>query len=254
MNIAFVNQKGGVGKTTTTINVAAYLAQLGRRVLLVDLDPQANATSGVGVSFVDDVPSLYHVLIGAKTVKEAAVTHKKAGYDVLPGSNDLAAAVIELVDVEDREYRLRRALDEVADDYDIVLIDCPPSLGLLTINGLVAADALIIPVQCEYYALEGLGQLMSTIELVVENLHPELDVLGVVMTMFDRRNSLSHQVLADIRKNFPGRVFHAVIPRNTKLAEAPSHGESILHYDPHSKGAVAYKRLADEVQSIVFND
>lgn len=251
MIIALVNQKGGVGKTTTTINVGACLASEGKKVLIVDLDPQSNATSGLGVASDHFTYGLYHVLTQQSKISEAILHNDRYGYDLLPASSDLAAAVVELVDVEDREYRLRAILQDVQRHYDVILIDCPPSLGLLTINGLVAATGILIPVQCEYYALEGLGQLLNTIDLITTNLHPDLTILGAVVTMFDRRNMLAHQVLADMRKNFPGRVFDSVIPRNVRLAEAPSHGKSIVHYDPSSKGAIAYRRLAGEIHQLL---
>lgn len=247
MIIALVNQKGGVGKTTTTINLGACLVREGKRVCIIDLDPQANATSGLGVRGEQITKDLYHVLSRNASVRDAILHNDRYGYDLLPATPDLAAAVVELVDVEDREYRLREILAEVRDQYDAILIDCPPSLGLLTINGLVAADSVIIPVQCEYYALEGLRQLLNTLELITNNLHPNLRILGAVMTMFDRRNALAHQVLSDMRKNFPGRVFDSVIPRSVRLAEAPSYGKSIVHYDPTSRGAIAYQHLASEV-------
>jgi chromosome partitioning protein len=251
--LALVNQKGGVGKTTTTINLGAYLSALGRRVLLVDLDPQGNATSGLGVSRENFEYDLYSVLSGNASGEEALLRNRKFGYDLLPATADLAGAVVELIEEKDREYRLKGILEALVSNYDYILIDCPPSLGLLTINGLVAAQHVVIPVQCEYYALEGLGQLLSTIDLIKSNLHPDLKILGAVMTMFDRRNSLSRQVLSDMRKNFSEKLFDAVIPRSVSLAEAPSFGQSILEYRSDSKAAVAYKKLADEVVRILEN-
>lgn len=245
--IAICNQKGGVGKTTTSVNLAAYLAAQGKYVLLVDLDSQANATVGLGVHVADSHPNLYHALVVDHNPETIIKRTSMFGFDVLPSAQSLAGATVELVSMEERESRLRRTLNSVRTNYDYILIDCPPSLGLLTINGLVAAERVIIPVQCEYYALEGLSQLLKTIDLVRAGLNPDLQVLGVALTMYDKRNQLARQVVNEVFKNFPGRVFDAVIPRTISLAEAPSFGKTILQFDPNSKAAKAYKQLADEV-------
>lgn len=242
--IAITNQKGGVGKTTTTINLGTYLAKAGKRTLIIDLDPQANTTSGLGVAKVSS-PSLYETLVDGASAAEAIMMTPYDGLEVLPATNVLAAAEVELVGVEQREFRLRSALKDL--EYDFVLIDCPPSLGLLTLNGLVAANWVLIPVQAEYYALEGLGQLLQTVQRVKKALNPKLTLLGVLMTMHNGRTSLSSQVHDEIKKHFPDKVFETVIPRNVRLAEAPSHGKPISHYDKWSKGAKAYKDLAKEV-------
>ncbi|MDP3985426.1 MAG: AAA family ATPase [bacterium] len=244
--IAVVNQKGGVGKTTTAVNLGSYLASLGKFVLLVDIDPQANATSGLGVDHRTIDRGVYETLVGSARMKSVVRDTEQDGYRVVPATTALAGAGVELVSVKDREYRLRDALLEVRNDYDFILIDCPPSLGILTVNGLVAADEVLIPVQAEYYALEGLGQLMSTVELVREHLKPDLRVLGAVITMFDGRTKLSNEVMQELYKFFPQGIFRSVIPRTVRLAEAPSFGKSILHFDPSSKGANAYARLARE--------
>jgi chromosome partitioning protein len=245
--ITVVNQKGGVGKTTTAVNLGAYLAELGKYVLLVDLDPQANATSGLGIDYQNLGKGVYEVLGGDHSFRDILLSTDHTGYKVAPATQSLAGASVELVNVEKREYKLADALLEVQSDFDVVLIDCPPSLGMLTVNGLVAADHILIPIQAEYYALEGLGQLMNTIDLVKTNIKPELDILGAVITMFDKRTKLSDQVMQELYKFFPGKIFRAVIPRNVRLTEAPSHGKTIFHYDPWSKGAKAYERLAREV-------
>ena len=245
--LGLVNQKGGVSKTTTAINLAGYLAALGKYVLLVDIDPQANATSGIGFDTRALPLSLYHSLIGGLLPEEIIRKTKLFGYDVLPSSADLAGATIELVNMPDREFKLYELLRDIRTNYDYILIDCPPSLGLLTINGLVAADEVIIPVQCEYYALEGLGQLLRTIELVQDNLSSLTKVKGALLTMYDRRNRLSRQVKKEMERNFGGYIFESIIPRCVKLAEAPSFGQAIIQYSPHSKGAKAYQRLAREI-------
>ena len=244
--IAVVNQKGGVGKTTTSINLGAYLAQAGKFVLLVDIDPQANASSGLGIDTNAIDAGIYESIIGQRSLRDVIVQTSIPGYRVAPATISLAGASVELVSQNDREFLLNRALVEVRNDYDYILIDCPPSLGLLTINALTAADEVLIPVQAEYYALEGLGQLMNTIVMVQENLKPELQVCGVVLTMFDKRNKLSSEVFAELYKHFPNKIFRSVIPRNVRLAEAPSHAIAISEYDPHSKGGRAYEKLARE--------
>ncbi len=245
--IAVCNQKGGVGKTTTSVNLGAYLAAEGKYVLLVDLDSQANATLGLGMEVAPTAENVYHALVNDTNPMRAIMKTPTFGYDILPAAQSLAGATVELVSMQEREYRLRRALNHVRNNYDYVLIDCPPSLGLLTINALAAADHVLIPVQCEYYALEGLGQLMRTIELVRSSINPDLSVLGVALTMHDKRNQLSRQVVNEVIKNFPGRVFESVVPRVISVAEAPSFGKTILQHDPSSKAAMAYRHLAQEI-------
>ena len=245
--ISVVNQKGGVGKTTTAVNLASYLAKLGSFVLLVDLDPQANATSGLGVDYKNINAGLYEVLMGPHSLRQVTVPVMPDGLRIVPANQNLAGANIELVAQTQREHRLLNELQDIQHDYDYIIIDSPPSLGLLTINGLVASDQILIPVQCEYYALEGLGQLLNTINLVKQYLKPNLSVLGAVMTMYDDRNKLSRDVFDELYRYFPNKIFRTVIPRNAKLSEAPSFGKSILHYDPRGKGAKAYERLAREL-------
>ena len=245
--LTLCNAKGGVAKTTTAINLAAYLAAMGKYVLLVDIDPQANATSGVGLDPQTVPLNLYHSLIGGLLPEEIIRKTALFGYDIIPAAPDLAGATVELVPQANREFKLYELLRRIRTNYDYILVDCPPSLGLLTINGLVAADEVIIPVQCEYYALEGLGQLLRTIELVQENLASPTKIKGALLTMYDRRNKLSRQVRKEMERNFSDHVFSAVIPRCVKLAEAPSFGRSILQYNPHSKGAKAYRQLAQEI-------
>lgn len=245
--ISLVNQKGGVGKTTTATNLASYLAQTGKFVLLVDLDPQGNASSGLGIDIRNLKKSLYHSMVGGEHPRNVIVKTEVFGHDLIPSSQDLAGAGIELVHFDNREFRLYDVLRQIRTEYDYIIIDSPPSLGLLTINGLVASDEVIIPVQTEYYALEGLSQLLDTINLVKENLQPQLKIMGAVLTMYDKRNRLSRQVVREMRDHFPGRVFDSVIPRSVRLAEAPSFGKSILQFDALSKGARSYKNLAREI-------
>jgi chromosome partitioning protein len=244
--VAVANQKGGVGKTTTVVNLGAYLA-LGVRVLVVDLDPQANATSSLGFDPSTLSVSTYQALLGEATLSEVIVASGREQLDLAPASRALAGAQIELVEMSDREHRLRLALADVRHRYDMVLIDCPPSLGMLTLNALVAADLLLAPVQCEYLALEGLAQLMETIELVRATLNPRLELLGMLMTMYDPRTRLSAQVVDEVRRHFPQRTFETVIPRSVRLSEAPSFGKPVLEYEPTSRGAVAYADLAQEL-------
>jgi chromosome partitioning protein len=243
--IAIANQKGGVGKTTTAINLASFLAKSRNRVMVVDLDPQGNTTSGLGIDKNAIDRNIYNVLMDGSHAHEAALKTKYNGVVALPASGVLAAAEVELVGADAREFRLKQVLNGLP--YDYILIDCPPSLGLLTINGLAAADSVIIPVQAEYYALEGLSQLMSTISRVRLGLNPELDIMGVVLTMHNGRTTLSGQVHEEVKRHFPDKVFDTVIPRNVRLAEAPSYGQPISHYDKWSKGARSYNNLAKEV-------
>jgi len=243
--IAVVNQKGGVGKTTTAVNLSAALTDLGMKVLMCDFDPQANATSGLGVEKRKIKKSVYDVIINDTPIFEAIIPTKFG--DVLPSSADLAGAGVELISMPEPNYRLRDALFTVRDIYDVILIDCPPSLEMLTLNGLAASDSILIPVQCEYYALEGLSDLMSTLRMVKRWIHPSLEIFGVALTMFDGRTNFSTQVAQEVRRHFPGKVFAAVIPRNIRLAEAPSHGLPVTAYDRSSRGAQAYRDLANEI-------
>lgn len=247
ISYAIVNQKGGVGKTTTTVNLAAYLATFGKKILLVDFDPQSNATVGIGIDRSTVKQCLYDVLINGVPVKDVIIKSPIANLDALPSTPQLAGAEVELITMEPRETRLKDALAVIKDDYDIVIIDCPPSLSLLTVNSLTAADEVIIPIQCEYYALEGISQLTHTLELVREGLNPSLKIRGIVLTMYDPRTLLSAQVAEETRKYFGSKVFKSVIPRNIRLAEAPSFGQPIIFYDPGSKGAQAYENLCREV-------
>ena len=245
--LAVTNQKGGVGKTTTVVNLAASLAEKGRRVLVVDLDPQANATMGSGVDKSQLEHTVYHLLIDAAPFDSVCCRSEAGGYDLLPANRDLAAAEVELVGVGQRETRLRAALATVKSGYDYILLDCPPALNLLTLNGLAAADGVIIPMQCEYYALEGLSDLVTTLRKMRGALNPGIDIVGLLRTMFDTRSTLAQQVSAQLTQHFGGKVFTTVIPRNVRLAEAPSYGLPVLAYDRAARGARAYLTLADEL-------
>lgn len=244
--IAIFNQKGGVGKTTTNVNLSACLASLGEKILVIDIDPQGNTTSGFGINKEEISFSIYDVLINGLNIKEAIIDTKLENLFIVPSKTELAGAEIELTDRENRELKLKESLIDIINEFDFVFVDCPPSLGLLTINALVAANSVVIPIQCEYYALEGVSQLMNTIKLVKNSLNPELDIEGVVLSMFDGRTNLSIQVVDEVKKYFRGKVYTSIIPRNVRLAEAPSHGLSIIEYDPKSKGAEAYMELARE--------
>jgi chromosome partitioning protein len=245
--ICVANQKGGVGKTTTAVNLAASLALSDRKVLVVDIDPQANASSGLGVRPDDNTITTYHVLMGRATVSEAAQAGTPDGLFLVPASKDLVGADLELVDMERRELRLRDAVKQVSADYDYIIMDCPPSLGLVTLNALVSAESVIIPMQCEYYALEGLGRLLHTIQRVKRHLNPGLGVEGILLTMYDGRNNLSRQVAEEVKRHFGDKVFNTVIPRNVRLSEAPSHGMPAVLYDARSTGALGYIKMAREL-------
>jgi chromosome partitioning protein len=246
-SIAIFNQKGGVGKTTTNINLAACLAARGKNILIMDIDPQGNTTSGMGISKKELVNTMYEVLIDETLDPMRAVLDTSVkGLKLLPASMDLAGAEIELIQLEGREKRLKKALDRIKSDFDYIFIDCPPSLGLLTINSLTAVDSVLIPIQCEFYALEGVSQLMSTVGLVKKSLNPRLEIQGVILSMFDGRTNLSIQVVEEVKKYFKEKVYSSVIPRNVRLAEAPSYGMPITEYDPKSKGAEAYMEFAGE--------
>ncbi len=242
--VVIANQKGGVGKTTTAVNLSAALTQAGKKVLLCDFDPQANATSGLGVDKRAVSPSIYDVLIDGADPEKAVVSTRWG--DVLPSNKALSGAGVEMVEMDRREFLLRGVLDQLAERYDYILIDCPPSLELLTLNGLCAADTVLVPVQCEYYALEGLSDLLTTIRIVKRRLNRKIELEGVLLTMFDGRTNLSLQVAEEVKRHFPGQVYATVIPRNVRLSEAPSHGRPVLDYDRYSTGAAAYQRLAEE--------
>ena len=245
--IAVANQKGGVGKTTTAVNLGVYLAARGKEVLLIDLDPQANATSALAFEARGSSPNIYHSLVGNVAPEGLIRETGIFGYHILPSSADLAGASVELVSEKRREFRLQELVEHLREAYDVILIDSPPSLGLLTINGIVAADEILVPVQCEYYAMEGLGQLLETVDLIRDNLKEDLAVLGAVLTMYDKRSRLARSVAKEIRENFPGHTFETKIPRNISLAEAPGVGKTIFQFAPDSYGARAYSNLADEV-------
>lgn len=245
--LAITNQKGGVGKTTTCVNLAASLASQGKRVLLIDLDPQGNASTGSGIDKTHLKLSIYHVLIGEKTLQEVIVKSEKGGFDIAPSNRELAGAEVELVNELARETRLKSAIAKLGDGYDVVLLDCPPALNLVTVNALTAASAVMIPMQCEYYALEGLSDLVNTIKKVRAHLNPTLEIEGLLRTLFDNRNMLAQQVSAQLISHFGDKVYKTVIPRNIRLAEAPSYGVPVLSYDRTSKGALAYLELAQEI-------
>ncbi|SET72042.1 chromosome segregation ATPase [Natronincola peptidivorans] len=244
--IAIFNQKGGVGKTTTNVNLSACIASKGKKVCVIDIDPQGNTTSGFGVDKSQLEYSIYDVMIDEVDIKDAVIKTEYENIDLIPSSNELAGAEIELVSTTDREKKLRSAINTIRGDYDYIFVDCPPSLGLLTINSLSAVDTVLIPIQCEYYALEGVSQLMNTIQLVKQNINPDLEIQGVVLSMFDGRTNLSIQVVDEVKNYFKGKVYATIIPRNVRLAEAPSYGQPIIYYDNKSKGAEAYLELAEE--------
>ena len=244
--ISITNQKGGVGKTTTCVNLAAFIALTGRKVLIIDMDPQGNASSAVGMEVKDDTNTIYEVLIGECLAKDAIYPSVMKNLDVIPSTVDLSGAEVELVHLNNREHVLKNALASIKDGYDYIFIDCPPSLSLLTVNALSATDSIIIPIQCEYFALVGLGQLMNTVKLIKKHLNPNIEIEGVLLTMKDARSNLVNQVAEEIQKYFKEKVFKTFIPRNIRLAESPSHGQPITMYDIKSKGAVAYQNLANE--------
>ena len=245
--IAVANQKGGVGKTTTAINLATALGKMGKKVLMVDIDPQGNATSGLGVNKREKEFSTYHLLLSSAKISDVLVNTRFKNLDVLPSNINLAGVEIELVEMQERTFRLRQSLAPIKDDYDYIFIDCPPSLGLITLNALSAAGSLLVPIQCEYYALEGLSQLMATVRQVKRMYNPDIEMEGVLLTMFDSRLNLTLQVVAEVKKHFTDKVYKTVIPRNVRLSEAPSYGQPIQYYDSGSKGAAAYDDLAKEL-------
>jgi len=244
--IAVFNQKGGVGKTTTNVNLSASLGQMGKKVLVLDLDPQGNTTSGYGIEKNEVENTIYEVMLEGVSIKDSIIKTEYENIDIVAAASDLAGAEIEISEVEKREFILKDAINKVKDEYDYVFIDCPPSLGMLTINCLTAVDSVLIPIQCEYYALEGVSQLMQTIKLVKSRLNPNIDIQGVVLSMFDGRANLSIQVVEEVKKYFKGSVYTTLIPRNVRLAEAPSHGMPAVYYDSKCKGAIAYLELAEE--------
>ncbi len=250
--IAIANQKGGVGKTTTSINLSACLAEAGKKVLVVDIDPQGNTTSGLGIDKRRDLNTIYQVVIEECTIQDAIMKNLYDNLDMVPSDVNLAGAEIDLIGIEDREYILKKQLEQVKDDYDFIIIDCPPSLTMLTVNAMTAADSVIVPIQCEYYALEGLTQLMHSIKLVKKKLNPTLEIEGVVFTMYDARTNLSLQVVENVKENLNQAVYKTIIPRNVRLAEAPSYGLPINKYDSKSAGAESYRLLAEEVISKEF--
>ncbi len=245
--IAVANQKGGVGKTTTTINLSACLAEKGKKVLTIDIDPQGNASSGLGVDKNNLENTVYQLMIGASTIEECIIENLFDNLSILPSNVNLAGAEIELIGVEEREFILKKYIEKIRDNYDYIIIDCPPSLNTLTVNAMTTADTVLVPIQCEYYALEGLTQLIHTINLVKKRLNPNLEIEGVVFTMFDARTNLSLQVVENVKENLKQNIYKSIIPRNVRLAEAPSHGLPINIYDPKSAGAEGYRDLADEV-------
>lgn len=248
--IAIANQKGGVAKTTTAVNLSAWLSLMGQKVLLIDIDPQGNATTGVGIDKETLECCIYDVMINNTPAKDVVIPSTVENLDLVPATIDLAGAEIELVAVEEREHVLKKALVEIKDKYDYIFIDCPPSLGLLTLNALTAADSLLIPIQCEFYALEGLGQLLNTFRMVQQNLNSDLELEGVLLTMFDGRTNLSIQVVDEVKKYFKGKVYRSIVPRNIRLSEAPSHGKPVMVYDRRSRGSEVYHELAKEVLGI----
>jgi len=248
--IAIANQKGGTGKTTTALNLGVYLAIMGKKVLLVDIDPQGNATQGLGIKPENLATHVYHALMGKVSGADIKRSSGIFGYDLLPAAADLAGATVELVDLPEREFKLKSLLESFVDEYDYILIDCPPSLGLLTINGFVAANEILVPVQCEFFSIQGLNQLMGTISLMKDNLGTDINILGALITLYDKRSATHRNIAKDLRRNFDGRVFDTIIPRNSALASAPAKGQTIFQTDPESQGAAAYKQLAEEIVRI----